>query len=269
MSSTATYISPDIILSTVLPKVGDKEMKNYSKGLYIGIIQKAMEELALDTFFDEKRESFDFPKNNLTIEMPKGCFNIKGIYLFNGTECDITKSINVYWKRDYFTRGHGYMAHDKGFNGNDPFYGSHSLDRRIAGDSTVLSPNQMPNVNQSYFYNIQGGNIMFSSSCKAAGAKVHIHYSGTGCAIDDTPVIPVFLRTAIEEYTIVNILLMRIAEESDPRRWQSLLQYYETRLRDPRNGSWQEAEYRVKTLHSAQRSDLKEYLSRGAWSAGF
>lgn len=266
--TTDTYISPDIILSTVLPKVGDKEMKNNSKGLYISIIQKAMEELAIDTFFDERHEDFPFPVANLTLQMPKGCFNIKGIYLFNGTECDISNSINVYWKRDYFTKGNGYIAHDKGFNGHDPFYGNHSLDRRVAGDSTVISPRQMPNVNEAYFYNIQNGNIMFSSSCRKAAQRVFIQYSGTGCAIDDIPVIPVFLRTAIEEYTIVQILLMRIAEESDPRKWQSLLSYYETRLRDPRNGSWQEAEYRVKTMHSAQRDNLKTYLSRGAWSKG-
>jgi hypothetical protein len=267
MSSTATYVSPDIILTSVLPKVGDKEMKNYSKGLYISIIQQAMEELAFDTFFDEKRESFDFPVNDLTLEMPKGCFNIKGIYLFNGTECNISNSINVYWKRDYFTKGSGYIAHDKGYNGNDPFYGN--LDRRIAGDSTVVDIHQLPNVNRAFFYNIQNGNIMFSSSCKAAATKVHIHYSGTGCAIDDIPVIPIFLRKAIEDYTIVQVLLMKIAEEQDARKWQSLLQYYETRLRDPRNGSWQEAEYRVKNMHGAERSNLKTYLSRGAWSQGF
>lgn len=265
--NTNTYISATELLSSVLPKIGDKEMKNNSKGFYISLVQQAMEALAITSFFDERYEPFDFPAGTLTLPLPKGCFNIRGIWLFNGNDCVYTDSMKVWWKRNYYTKGTGYIANDKGYNRSDPFYGNHMLTNNR--DPSLIRANQLIDVNNRFFYNIQGGNIMFSSSCAAAANKVMICYNGTGCDIDEVPIIPVFLRTAIQDYVIVQALLVRIAEESDARKWQALLNYYDAKLNKPFDGSWAEAEYAVKSLNTSQRNDLHEYLSHGAWSNGF
>lgn len=264
---TRDFTTVEHILATVLPRVGDKEMKSQSKGFYISLVQRAFERLAIHTFFDEKYEAFDLPKGNLTLPLPKGCFNVRDIWLFNGNDCQYIDSMKVYWKRNYFTKGNGYVANDKGFNRSDPFYGNHLLTN--SKDPSLIRANQLIDVNNRFFYNIQGGNIMFSSSCIAAANKVMIHYNGTGCAIDDIPIVPVLFRTAIEDYVTVEALTVRIAEDGDPRRFQSLLQYWENRLNNPQTGSWADAEYNSKVLHSSQRNELYEYLSRGQWSSGF
>jgi hypothetical protein len=249
--------------------VGDTDNKMFAKGLYMSIIQKAFEELAIDTFFDEKRETLDFPSDTLTMPLPEGCFNIRNVYLLNGDDCNIDETLKVYWKRNYFTKGVGFVANDKGQNLYDPFYthrGSYGNNRN-SFNKTLIRAEPPTRVLHNFFYNIQAGNIMFSSSCRGKTNKVHIHYNGTGCAIDEVPIIPVFLRTAIEDYVIETVLRMRVAMESD-RKWMGLWQIYEKRLNKEAQygygGSWQTAEYRIKTLNTSQRQELMEYLGKPA-----
>lgn len=267
--NTNTYCSPSDILSVVTARVADRDFKSYPKSLYISFIQRAFEALAIDTFFDEQRENFDFPLENLTLPLPEGCFNVRNVYMYSGTDCDFHHSRKVYWKRNYYTEGNGYIANDKGQNVRDPFYGNRYpafIENRFAG--TNIQENLF-DPNRQLFYNIQRGSIMFSSSCRSAGNKVHIHYNGTGCAIGEIPIIPIFLRTAIEDFLTIEVLLLKIGEENDPRRWQSLLSYYTPKLdREGYNGSWHNAELRIKTLNQSQRDELSLYLGRASWQSG-
>lgn len=266
--NTNTFVKPSEIMSVVLPMVGDTDNKMFAKGLYISIIQKAFEELAIDSFFDVRRETLDFPTDSLTVPLPEGCFNVRNVYLLNGDDCNIDETLKVYWKRNYFTKGNGFVANDKGNNQHDPFYTQRNVglgsDHNRFDKSNVRN---QANVLHAFYYNIQGGNIMFSSSCRNKTNKVHIEYNGTGCAIDDVPIIPIFLRTAIEDYVIETVLRMRTAMEAD-RKWSMLWQIYEKRLNKEGNygygGSWMTAQYRVKTLNSSQRNELAEYLSKPA-----
>ncbi|HHT9135889.1 MAG TPA: hypothetical protein ACFYEK_01450 [Candidatus Wunengus sp. YC60] len=247
--------------------VGDRDYKTLSRGFYYALIQQAFEKLALDTYFDEKREDFDLP-DSLTIPLPETCFNVKNVYMFQGNICDVTSSKKVYWKRNYFTKGNGYIANDKGnHNAGDPFYDNHGDDVHFHGDQTYARFNG--NVEHRLFYNIQQGNIMFSSSCKNHG-KVHIHYNGSGCKIGDAPIIPIFLRTAMEDFVTEAALRFKMANDpTNYKMWRDLQSEYKSRLLAPYTGSWEQAEYRVKTLNSSQREELKEYLGRGAWASGF
>src|ERR1700743_799345 len=243
--------------------IGDREYKVLPKGFYISLIQKAFEDLAIDTFFDERRADFDFPADTLTLPLPEGCFNIRNIYMYTGTHCDFVHTRKVYWKANYYTEGKGYIANNKGHNLRDPFYRNGfygNVDNRYAGTNTH---DRLFDPNRELFYGLQMGNIMFSSSCKTAGTKVHIHYNGTGCAIGEIPIIPIFLRTAIEDYVMCYALMFRIANDSAPRRWQALLNTYERRLdREGMGGSWHNAELRIKSLNQSQRDELALYLGR-------
>lgn len=263
----ANYISPDEILSIATVSVGDRDYKVFPKGFYMSLIQKAVEGLAIDTFFQELRADLDIPEN-LTIKLPEGCFNVKNIYVFTGNECVIQNSHKVWWKRNYFTKGNGYIANDKGNNRNDPFYDSHN-DNLTYGSDKGLMRYGTNSVENRLYYNIQMGDLMLSSSCRSAGNKVHIHYNGTGGAIGEEPIIPVFIREAVEDYVCEAALRMRMANDPmNARTWQALWQVYENRLNKPYDGSWAKAEYRVKSLNQSQRSELAEYLGRGAWGKG-
>ena len=262
----ANYISPNDILSIATISAGDIDYKILPKGFYTSLIQKAIEGLAIDTFFQEMRESFDIPEN-LVLPLPRGCFNVKNIYIFSGDECNIGQSHKVWWKRNYFTKGQGYIANDKGNNGNDPFFDSHNDNMSYANKNLVRAGgNTTDNV---LFYNIQMGDLMLSSSCRSAGTKVHIHYNGTGGEIGEAPIIPVFLREAVEDYVTEAALRMRMAKEpATARNWLPLWQIYEGRLNKPYDGSWAKAEYRVKTLNQSQREEMKEFWGRNGWSKG-
>lgn len=271
--NTGNFISPDIILFNAAAMAGDKDYRVIPRGFYLALIQEAFEALALDTFFDERRDNYDFPNDSLTLPLPPTCFNVKNIYLFSGNICDISSSKKVYWKRNYYTQGNGYLANDKGnHNQNDPFYDNHGSGIHVHGDQSFARLGD--NVETRLFYNIQAGNLMLSSSCRGQGNKVHIHYNGSGCAIGDAPIIPIYLRTAMEDYVIEAAMRFRMANDPvNARTWQSLWKVYEQRLNKDATygfgGSWQAAEYRVKNLNSSQRQELAEYLSRGGWGTGF
>jgi hypothetical protein len=267
--NTGNYISPDIILSSAAAMAGDRDYKVLPRGFYHALIQEAFEALALDTFFDERRESFDFPNDTLTLPLPTTCFNMKNVYLFSGDICNISSSKKVYWKRNYYTEGNGYIANDKGsHNSNDPFYDNHQLGSHYFGN--LVYARLGDDVESRLFYNIQAGNIMFSSSCRGQGNKVHLHFNGSGCEIGEAPIIPIFLRTAMQDFVTEAAMRFRMANDPlNAKSWAYLQQLYEKRLKDPYEGSWAKAEYRIKTLNSSQREELKEYLGKGGWGTGF
>ncbi len=259
-----TYISPDIILSNVLKLVDDERYEAMSKGFYISAIQKSLEDIAFDTFFDEQRLDFEFPSENLTLEKPPGCFNINNIYLFRGDKCDYGTAQNVYWKRNYYTTGNGYLANYRDDMSRDPFYPSGPP----KGRPNIIESNggaQMPTREGKYYYNLQNGMIMFSSECRSY-PKVHIHYSGTGCAIDDIPIIPIEFRRYVEDYITEFALRVRMAKE--PQKWGGLWKIYDQRLNEDYDGSKAKVEMFVKLMDTNQRNDLSLYLGRGQWASG-
>jgi hypothetical protein len=265
--NTSVYVKPSDIIFMASAMVGDRERKIMPKGFYFSLIQEAIEGLALDTFFQELRHDDVFPNDTLTISLPPGCFNLKNVYIFTSDKCTIETSKKVWWKNNYYTKGSGFIANDKGaFNENDPFYAGHSFRQR----SNAMIREQ-GTVNNRLFYNIQMGNIMFSASCRGEGNKIHFHYNGTGAgmAIEDEPIIPVFLRRAVEDYTIEAACRFLMAnDKTNFKLYQALQGQYSERLNDPYEGSWAKAELAVKSMNSSQRDELAEYLSRGGWGLG-
>lgn len=247
--------------------VGDREHKSLPRSFYHVLIQQAFEKLALHTFFDEKRANIPLD-GKLVHALPTDCFNVKNVYIFTGTICDITSSRIVWWKRNYFTEGVGYIANDKGRNFRDPFYSTHETGIHNYGNQLTVRDGGIE-VNNALFYNFQMGNIMLSSSCLGAGQNLHIHYNGTGCPIGEAPIIPIYLREVMEDYVITEALLARMAnDKSDVRIWQTLYNTHSAKLNTPYTGSWARAETLILSMNSSQRSQLYEYLGRGAWMTG-
>lgn len=267
---TGTYVTTNIILSDVLKRVDDEKFLINSEGYYRSLVQQALEGLAIDSFFDKRHEDYDFPAQSLNLPMPRGAFNIKEIFLYHGNEFNIGRSQNVYWKRNFITNGNGYTAKAK--EGQpDPFHSTafrradfwidkalHNLP--VTSNNPSLST--LGSFNFAYFCNIQNGMIMFSSVCRNF-EKVRIMFNGTGCDIGDVPMIPVIFRRAVADHATVAALEIRMAKE--PQKWGPLLKYWDGKLNGTKSGfdgSWYEAKYLAKTMHSKFREDIGEYLSK-------
>lgn len=267
--NTGDFIKAEAIIFNSAAMAGDREYKLLPKGFYLSLIMDAFSELNMLSGFSEMRKNYNFPEN-LTLNLPDDCFDILNVYVFNGDNCNISNSRKVYWKRNYYTQGGaGYIANDKGKNNsNDPFYAQRSL---ANNDKSLIRIEKNVSVNNVLFYNLQMGNIMFSSSCKQAGAKVHIHYRGTGSKAVEEPIIPILFKQAIEDYVTEAAIRVRLASEpSMIRVLMPMQQLYERRLdKEGMNGSWFSAKQRVKDMNKGQREDLAEYLGRGAWASGF
>jgi len=268
--SAQDFISVDEILSDALLMVDDEGMKDMSKGFYTSQIQQGLEELAFQTFFDERTEALPIG-GQLRIPMPKGCFNIRQLYLFNGTKCDIASAVNIYWKRNYFTGGSGFVARDVGRSNRDPFYNKHrfrdtdfhlSNARKAQNNGVDPVLNASRSVNSEFFFNVQNGIIMLSASCRSF-ENLMIVYNGVGTDIGEVPFIPRFLRQPVVDYVTEKAL--RIKTAKDPNRWRALWGDAVTRLgREGRfgQGSWYRAEVFVKSMDTKAREDQKEYMAR-------
>lgn len=250
-ASKFSYVTPNQILSDVLKVVADEGFRMNTKGWYTSQMQQALTEMAFDTYFDERSESFDIPSNN-RLEMPKGAFNIKNMYLYNGDECVIANSVPVYHKRNFINSksGQGYVANNKGQNPSGGFY------KDTVGQET---PNGL------HFYSVQNGMIMLSSNCSSYD-KLFIQYSGTGVEIGEVPYIPMFIRQAVKDYVTVEALIVRMGNSpaAELNRWSSLLSRYENSLDMPemREGSWGKACRRLRKLDFKERNDIKERMQK-------
>lgn len=270
--SKDSFLTANEILSDVLKWVDDERYEINSSGFYISLVQQALEGLAFDTFFDTKQFDCPFPKDDLRLEMPIGSFNMKHIYIYNGASCDIRQAQKVWYKANYYrTGGKGqYFADNRATGSRDPFFPNHGVhDREIHLHNPMNIP-RPGNLDHTYFYNIQNGIIVFSSVCRNF-EKVHLEFNGTGCDIGEVPIIPQFLREAVQDFVAESTLRIRMAKDS--RAWSSLWSVYAKRLnRDQEygiaTGSWYRAGYRVRNMSASKRADLLEYFGSSQWQKG-
>lgn len=246
---TNEFVSIDNILFNVLSQVNDEEMKKgFVKGWYVQKIKDALTELAFDTHFDNKYKDVELP-SNLAIPMPKDCFNIRKIYLYNGDCCTPSNSMVVHWKRGFNNQkdGSGYTANvmeSGGRNPRDPFYNNYPTDILYDGSRETV-----------YFANIQGGKIMFSSGCAGYG-KVRIEFDGIGGFSDEMPVIPRLFRAAIESFVVEKFYAAM--KGRDPRKWRTSHSDSLSLM----NVEWDKAKLRAKRMHSWEKENLREYWGR-------
>jgi hypothetical protein len=271
--SPSNFITPELILSDVLPLVNENgDFRELSKGFYYQQIQKALEALSFGTYFDERMVSLPVP-DNLAIEIPKGMFNLRQMYLNTGDGCGIgANSVNVYFKDNFFNNdGKGsanYVARNKGSRSSqDPFYGrnkgtylgnvidssnlnSDAGNERYARESTL------------YWYNIQNGIIMLSSSCKNYPYVV-MNFNGISTEVGDKPVVPIAFREVVIDWVVEAV--MRVKSSRDPNVYKAMYNDAVSRLgKNPfhTSGTWFEATQRAASLNSKDREDLSLYYSK-------
>ena len=239
--SNSNMCSFDTILSGILSNVDDTDMKKFSIGTYKFVVQECLEQLSFSTLMLTLEKDFDMP-DTLSLEIPIGCFNIQGIYVFNGSCCSKTESKKLWWKRNYRTKGltEGYITNVMK-NTEDPFITPYS------------------NADEVYFYNAEGGYVYLSPSC-ANYERVEIVFNGVLTNYGDTPIIPMILRKAVVDYCTHEIFKKLKAKDSKYYRPLTMDAYAE--LYDRRNGSWQNAVMWCRSLDSDSRRALLEYLSK-------
>jgi hypothetical protein len=265
--NTGHYITPSELIFNAAAFAGDTKHEYVPRGFYMSLIRDAFRELNMASKFTEKRENFKLPQGHLTLPLPEDCFDVENIYMFTGNDCTFEDTKKVYWKKNYYTEGDGYIANDKWINKSDPYFENHEF--RVGAVSPLLNKPQAPRTRLLY-YNIQMGNLMLSSSCRDAGDMVHIHYRSTGSTAMDSPIIPIFFKTAIEEFVTEAALRFRIANEpQNAKQLTYLHQDCKQRLdKEGMRGSWHQAIYLARTMNDSQRNELNMYLARGGWAPG-
>lgn len=247
------FVSVNHILAEVSMTLNDADYrKGFSIGWYTSRIQDALQELAFDTFFDTITIDKDVPKDTLSMELPQNVFNIREIYLYNGSCCMPSTSQVVWYKRLYNNNGKGeqYTAKikDQGdSNGDDPFL-----------PSSYNYNSALAYVGNKYYANVQNGRIMLSSECKAYD-KIRLVVNGMGTAIGDTPIVPRFFERAINDY--VEERFYNAMKSREVRKYRPLWNDAFSRLNDPREGSWKKARMRISSMDSWEKESYNEYIS--------
>jgi hypothetical protein len=240
--SPADLLTPDQIKADVLRLVDDEEERELNPGFYTSQIQQALDELGYDTFFYEVYKDLDVP-DNLSIKMPSGCFNIRNVYLFSGDCCEVEDMQNVYWKKNYKTRGSGksYTANNKSGN----------------YDHFIDSPSSETDL---YYFNVNNGYIELSSNCTSYDT-IRIQFNGLNTAIGEVPLVPREFRATVISWVAERVFA--VLKGRDPKKYRQLwLDEYNRLYSNPYDGLWAKAIQRSKRLDTKYMNDMKEYMSK-------
>jgi hypothetical protein len=246
------FVSIEHLLAEISSTVNDMEFKRgFPKGWYISRIQDAIQELSIDTYWLKIQEDYAFPEG-YQIKMPENTFNLREVYLYTGTICNPIKSQVVYWKRLFNNNydGTGYTAKvkDDGSNSADIFQPNQSF----------RSTNNHNYGGSKYYYNVINGVIMFSRDCSAY-PFVRIMFNGMGVPNGELPIVPRFFERAVVDY--VEEKFYNAMKSRDPRTYRALWTDAYQKLNDLVNGSWNKARKRVKSMDSAEKESMEEYIS--------
>ena len=247
------FCSVEHLLAEITSTLNDTEFRSgFNKGWYISRIQDALQELSFDTFWLKVQQDVPMPKT-FQIEMPKGAFNIREIYGYQGSVCSPSTSQIIYWKRNFNNNydGDGYTARvkDDGSQGTDIFQPNQYLGRNA---------NYVGFTGKKYYYNTANGLIMLSRDC-GEFANVRIIYNGMGGEIGDLPVVPRFFERAVNDY--VEERFYNAMKSRDPRKYRILWNDAYSRLNDNVNGSWNKARKRIKSMNTSEKTSMEEYIS--------
>lgn len=257
------YLSMDALRATVSRMMGDKDMKLIEPGRYRSFIQEALTELSFDTYFNKKR--FDFPvPQDLRLELPAGTFSVAEVYAYNGNECNVYNAQKLWYKENYFTKGNGFFAKNRGDVGViDPFYPSGGELVPSQQNPELLVRQDTNIATNLLYYAVENGILMVSSSTRAY-QNLHIVSHGSICPIGEVPLIPPLFRAAVEDFACETASRELIHE--DRQLYMGLNAKYTQRLGlNEYSGSWPTAKKRAKNMSKGQRNDWAEYYGRWSW----
>ena len=235
------FVSVDHLLADILSTVDDEKLRRgLTKGWYVSRIQKALQELAFDTFFAEVTLDLTLNRDTLSMEMPEGIFNIREIYLYNDECCSPNVSQVVHWKRQFNNKGDGdgYTAKVKS-----------------SGTTGYFDP-FIPSINSGtkFYANVINGTMMFSTDCRSY-SKVRIIANGIGGETGGLPLVPRFFEEAVTDFVYVRFYKAMKARE--PRKYRGLW----ADSKEDLTVSMRKARIRVANMDSYEKESLEEYLS--------
>ena len=235
--SDDNMLNYQVILSSVLDNVDDREFKKFHKGTYVGLIQESLEQLSQQTYFLKVEKDIVIPAT-LTYHIESGCFNLREIKIYNGDCCDKGNGRNLWWKKDFRTTNGTYVDAEKI---PDPF---------IQGFTST---------SHVYWYGIENNTIYLSPNCSGY-TKLNMIFNGSITVMGDTPTIPIQLRKAVTDYVTTEIF--KKLKAKNPKLYRPLWSDAKMELEDRSTGSWTQAKMWCSQLDTKSRNDLMEYLSR-------
>lgn len=251
--TTADFLTIEEVVMDAAFRVSDSEFKSgIPIGYYKSTVQQAMEELAIDSFFNKITLDLPFERTKLEMPFPEKFFNIAEIYLFNGGCCTPENSVWVWYKRLYNNKGGGsnYTSKRKESMNSDAFLKPYNSSDSLNSYQNVYWANQTSN-----------GTIGFSPN---SSSFEYVRFVGRGfnVVVGEVPIVPRTFRAAVVDYTRVRVL--EIIKQRDKTR---RLDYLDAQndlngVRLNRKGSWEKAINLVKCMPTWERESYNEYFSR-------
>ena len=229
------------ILADVLREVDDEDYLLYPPGYYTHLIQTALEELSLDTFFLDLYKDFDMPTDTLKIEFPKGAFNLRQAFVWSGDNCVVENMRELHFKRNYRTQGadHNYTAKNR-------------------KDSSDYFIRPYTESSDTLYCSLQNGFIILSSTCTSY-SKVRLYYNGVLTDMGSVPVIPLPFRQAVIDFVVEKTFRkLKVKDMKYRILWTDIYNV----LYKPFDGTWAVALSRARNLDSKVLEDYKEYFSK-------
>lgn len=243
--SLDSLVTPDEILADVLTETEDFDYRDFTRGWYMSQMQQCLEELSFDTFMVEIDNDFPFPSETSAISLPANAFNVRGIWVYNGSLGVPTNSQIVSWKRGAYSRGSGksFFAEHKAGQTENPWI--------LPISDTVQS--------ELIWASINNGVVQFSSQA-ATYSYVHLRYNGTFTPIGETPFVPPFFRQVVKLW--VTLEYYRRMRKRNPRVYRTIFKDVYDELYGGFSSKWDTAITRSKSIDTKSANDLKEYLSK-------
>lgn len=233
------------VIADVLLEVDDKKQQKLTPGYYRAQVKYALDELSFDTFFVEVTKDYEMP-HDLKMPIPKGVFNMQNMWGYTGTPDDVKYLENIYWKRNFDTRGYntGYGARVHEGNITDPY---------------VKAPSGYV---YAYFFNVRNGIIYLSDTCDSMD-YVRIQFAGLASSeldIDKVKMVPPFVRKAVVLWVTEKAAKALKAQNPEYR----IIQIDAANQLDEYgyNGAWHEAKTRLRGLDKKMLRDFMEYSSK-------
>lgn len=231
-------LSVNNILANVTEEVNEFDFRNMSKGWFTERIQSALAELSFDSMFVVLVDDFAIDPDTLKVSLPAGAFNLREVYVYNGTiGAPSSPPIKVWWKRNvHRILGNEYSAKIRPSVSN--VYGQY-----VSSDME----------NQLYC-NCTNGVIDFSVSAGSYGFA-RLIYNGTYIPFTEVPFIPPIFKSYIERYLVENYF--RVMKGRDYRKygvmWKDALALL--------NREYHEAVIRASRLDKKFADDIRQYVN--------
>jgi hypothetical protein len=252
-------ISIQEVIADATVDLDDKAMRQLTPGWYRKHVKRAMDELSFDAPFIDVTRDYVMP-DDLKLEIPKGFYDINNIQIFTGTPENIGYVENVYWKRNFESRGRvyrdgaladsGYTANNHEYNVTDPFFKASRLSQTPSG---------------AYYFNTHSGFIILSDACHL---YPYIRIAGKGIAsseldIDKIKIIPPFALKAVTLWVVEKGARALKVNDSGNRRYRTIQTDAAMQLDEyGMNGAWYEAKVRLSKIDTKKWRDFIEYNSK-------